>query len=266
MFYQPLQRDAQLSSLQWQQVQQQLLQRGLSSIIVQWSQYGTNDFMSTESPLLQLLQAGEPAAQPVWLGLFAAQDEFSYVRHEDERRQFVMQQLARSKMLQQQLALSLPISDDRLQGWYLPLELHDIDFQTEADTNWLKAQLLTFVSSSIKPVAISAFSNGNLDAATFAARLGSLQQQGLVLWLQDGSGAGLMSAEHRLALLGRLSCHIGVIIEAFRQPDYGGSFNAVAAKQHDISQALAGIKPCHQRAYFSLRYLLQNPALLPLQD
>ncbi len=251
---------------QWQQLVLAGKQQGLSPLIVQWSQYGADDFLREDTPLRRLLQASEADAVPLWLGLYADPGAFSQAMPPEQRRQYVQGQLAHNALLLSRLLLSLPVADTRLAGWYLPLELYDVDLQTDDAAQWLKQQLAAFVSAAGRPVAVSVFSNGSLDAETFAARLASLRQDGLVLWLQDGSGAALLPAQQRQRLLAKLDCGIGVIVEAFRQPQYAAAFSAIPASQAELSAALADLRPCHALAYFSLRYLSVSQQILPLSD
>lgn len=239
-------------------------QQQLHTLIVQWSSYGKQSFLQPDSTL-QLLLTSLPQPQPqLWLGLTADAAEFREQRSALQRKEYLQQQFAANATYLAALAQqTLPIAPT---GWYLPLEFYDIDLQSDADALWLKQQLQQLRAQTALPVAISFFSNGAVAPVLFKQRLASLQQQGLQIWLQDGGGAGLLSPALRAELLRGLDCQLGVIIEAFRQADYGSSFSARAANQAELAKAKADIAPCHPISYFSLRYLSISQQLLPLQD
>lgn len=264
VFYQPLNRDQTLSKTQWQQIGQQMQQQQLHTLIVQWSSYGEQSFLQPDSPLQQLLTSLPKPHPQLWLGLKADAAEFREKRDALQRKAYLQQQLAANATYLAALASqTLPVAPT---GWYLPLEFYDIDLQSDADAHWLKQQLQQLRAHSTLPVAISFFSNGTVAPVLFKQRLASLQQQGLQIWLQDGGGAGLLSPALRAELLHGLDCQLGVIVEAFRQADYGSSFSARAASPAELAQARADIAPCHAISYFSLRYLDVSQQWLPLRD
>lgn len=265
VIYQPLHRDDVVSPAQWQLLFNTLQQHGFSGLIVQWARYGDSDFLQPASPLQQALAAAISTDMQIWLGLYADPTAFS-AEAASNRQLTISAQLAKSALLLSQLEAALPIPAARLAGWYLPLELYDTDLQSDIQISWLKHQLAAFISEADKPVAISVFSNGQLEPAVFAQRLALLHQPGLTVWLQDGAGAGLLSSTARQQLLQRLDCRSGVIAEAFRQPQYQQAFSAEAASENTLKQSVADIKPCHPLAYFSLRYLPIAQSVLPLQD
>lgn len=268
LFYQPLNRDRHVNLAQWQQLLHDSRQQGITALVVQWSRYGEQDFLTGEQLLPQVLAQAQQQGMRLWLGLSADPDYFRQMQQPFAQRQhYFRQQLALALVQMTALAQHPLVQSERFAGWYLPFELNEQDFQTVAEADWLIAELSAFRRHTEAPVAISAYSNAQLPAALYLIQLNKLADSGLTLWLQDGGGAELQPAAAQQQLLAGLDCRIGVIIEAFRQPDYhSDQFSARKATAAELSAARQRIKPCHSLLYFSLRYMPWNPSVLPLTD
>jgi hypothetical protein len=257
VFYQPLNQDRAVTPLQWQQLFQAAASQGFNSLVVQWSRYDDVDFMAQDAHLQSMLQAAQQYHFTIWLGLGADSNYFARMQQAEPLRQrYFRLQLAHNLLLLNRLKSQLPVSQKYFAGWYLPAELNDNDFRTQAQLHWMTTELKLFKRSIAEPVAISVFSNGVLAPADYLQALQQLSDTGLQIWLQDGAGAGLISPAHRQQLLTDLPCHYAVIAEQFRQPDVTAQpFRARAAAADEAVLAQQAIKPCHAQWVFSLRYL-----------
>lgn len=266
-FYQPLNRDIVLRPADWQRLFKQAHQQGLSALVVQWTRYGEQDFMAADRQLQQVFQLALQYNIRIWVGLAADPDYFRQMEQPFEQRQHYLQRQLEINLEQlNRLHFLLGEYQPIFAGWYLPFEIHDNDLNNIEQATWLRQQLKTFAVSAGDTVAVSTFSNGNLQPESFARQLQLLADDGLTVWFQDGSGAALLGGEGRNTLLQQLDCRIGVIIEAFRQPQYGESFSARPASGKELSNATNAIRSCHPKLYFSLRYLPYSSGMLPLKD
>lgn len=266
-FYQPLNRDTILSPADWQRLFRQAHQQGLTALVIQWTRYGEQDFMMADRQLQQVLQLALQYNIRIWVGLAADPDYFHQMEQPfEQRQQYLQQQLAVNVEQLNRLHFLLGDYQSIFAGWYLPFEINDNDLNNTEQATWLRQQLNAFAAGAGAPVAVSTFSNGNLQPDSFALQLQLLVNDGLTVWFQDGSGAELLAGDGRNTLLQQLDCRIGVIIEAFRQPQYGEHFSARPASGNELHKATKAIRSCHPKLYFSLRYLPYSSGMLPLKD
>ncbi|MFJ4156794.1 DUF4434 family protein [Pseudomonas sp. NPDC089752] len=247
LFYQPLNRDADVSPAQWQQLWRATAAQGGKTLIVQWSAYGDSDFGGAQGWLANSLREARAQGLELVLGLYM--DPAYYKRIEeldgDGLSSYWKAQLGRSLSQYQQLRKDWNIE---VEGWYLPMELDDLHFRDVARREALYSRLQAFNRQLDKPLHISAFSAGKLAPRVNAAWLDQLAGLGLTVWWQDGAGTGRLPAMVRQRYEQALPCRVGVVREAFRQ--VSGSGEAFRAQ---------GTKPrltggCHVEAVFALRY------------
>lgn len=266
-FYQPLNRDTALSPADWQHLFRQASQQGLTALVVQWTRYGEQDFMAPDHQLQQVFQLALQYNIRIWVGLAADPDYFRQMDQPFEQRQkYLQRQLATNQAQLNRLHFLLGEYQPIFAGWYLPFEIHDNDLNNIEQAAWLRQQLNAFAVNAGATVAVSTFSNGNLQPESFAQQIQLFVDDGLTVWFQDGSGAALLGSKGRNTLLQQLDCRVGVIIEAFRQPQYAESFSARPASGKELRHATNAIRNCHPKLYFSLRYLPYSAGMLPLKD
>ncbi|SNY49022.1 protein of unknown function [Arsukibacterium tuosuense] len=257
VFYQPLNQDRTVSQVQWQQLFEAAANHGYRSLVVQWTRYDNVDFMAQDAQLKKVLQAAEQFNFTIWLGLNSDASYFSQMQQpEDERRRYFKLQLAHNLLQLNRLKKQMLVPAANFAGWYLPVELNDTDFSTQAQISWLAAELRLFKSSVKEAVAVSAFSNGQLSDNEYLGALQQISDTGFHIWLQDDAGVGFKSPARRQALLAQLPCRFAVISEHFRQlTTHELAFQARAASNEEIALAQRAIKGCHAQIVFSLRYL-----------
>ncbi|MEE1887226.1 DUF4434 family protein [Pseudomonas carassii] len=247
LFYQPLNRDANVTPAQWQQLWRATKAQGGKTLIVQWSAYGDSDFGGAHGWLAGSLREAQAQGLELVLGLYM--DPAYYQRLEqldgEGLNSYFKAQLGRSLTQYQQLKAdwALPVS-----GWYLPLELDDLHFRDAARRDALYTQLQAFNRQLDKPLHISAFSAGQLSPRVNGAWLDQLASLGLNVWWQDGAGTGRLAPLVRQGYEQALPCRVGIVREAFRQVSQPGQpFRAEPAQPGLIGG-------CHAEAVFALRY------------
>ncbi|WP_248920250.1 DUF4434 family protein [Pseudomonas entomophila] len=247
LFYQPLNRDANVTSAQWQHLWRATVAQGGKTLIVQWSVYGDSDFGGARGWLANSLRQARAQGLELVLGLYM--DPAYYQRLEaldgEGLTGYFKAQLGRSLSQYQQLRASweLPVS-----GWYLPLELDDLHFRDPTRRDALYTQLQAFNRQLDKPLHISAFSAGQLSPRVTGAWLDQLASLGLNVWWQDGAGTGRLAPLVREGYEQALPCRVGIVREAFRQI----SPPAHPFRAEPAQPSLRG--GCHAEAVFALRY------------
>ncbi|WDY60182.1 DUF4434 family protein [Pseudomonas sp. PSKL.D1] len=257
LFYQPLNRDAALTPVQWQQLWRATVAQGGKTLIVQWSAYGDSDFGGAQGWLANSLRQAHAQGLELVLGLYM--DPAYYTRIDeldsDGLSNYWKAQLGRSLGQYQKVreGWQLPVA-----GWYLPMELDDHHFRDASRRQALYSQLQAFNRQLDKPLHISAFSAGKLAPRVNAGWLEQLAGLGLKVWWQDGAGTGRLPALVRQGYEQALPCQVGVVREAFRQVSAPGQ----AFRAEPAAPALHG--GCHEEAVFALRYRPWARGLLPL--
>lgn len=257
LFYQPLNRDAQLTQAQWRTLWSATRAQGGKTLIVQWSAYGDSDFGGVDGWLANSLRSAHEQGLQLVLGLYMDAAYYQRIQGTDSAglSAYWKAQLGRSLTQQRTVRQhwKLPVT-----GWYLPMELDDLHFHDPLRRQALFAQLQAFNRRLDAPLHISAFSAGHLSPAANARWLEDLAGLKLQVWWQDGTGTGRLAPLVRQQYQAALPCSIGIVHEAFRQVSKDGQpFRAVSA----APQAQAG---CHPSAVFSLRYRPWAKGLLTL--
>ncbi|MDD1012633.1 DUF4434 family protein [Pseudomonas rubra] len=257
LFYQPLNRDAQLSQAQWQALWQATRAQGGKALIVQWTAYGDSDFGGARGWLANSLRLAHEQGLQLVLGLHM---DAAYYQRIDELdgtglAAYWKAQLGNSLAQQRKLRQDwqLPVA-----GWYLPMELDDLHFHSADRRQALYTQLQDFNRRLDAPLHLSAFSAGRLSPAVNARWLEQLASLKLQVWWQDGAGTARLTPLVRQSYLDALPCSIGIVNEAFRQTSAADQpFTAMPAPP-------AAGDDCHARAIFSLRYRPWAQGVLPL--
>lgn len=256
LFYQPLNRDANVTPAQWQQLWHATVAQGGKTLIVQWSAYGDSDFGGAQGWLADSLRSARAQGLQLVLGLYMDPAYYQRIDELDGEglNSYWKAQLGRSLSQYQQLrqAWQLPVD-----GWYLPMELDDDHFREPERRDALYSQLQAFNRQLDKPLHISAFSAGKLSPRVNAAWLDQLAGLGLTVWWQDGTGTGRLPALVRQGYEQALPCRVGVVREAFRQVSAPGQAFRAEPSQPKLTGG------CHAEAVFDLRYRPWARGVLP---
>ncbi|MBH3426705.1 DUF4434 family protein [Pseudomonas alkylphenolica] len=257
VFYQPLNRDAQLSQAQWRTLWKATRAQGGKTLIVQWTAYSDSEFGGADGWLAKSLRSAHEQGLQLVLGLYMDAAYYQRINEVDSAGLSAYWKVLLKRSLSQQRSVSqdwkLPVA-----GWYLPMELDDLHFQDPLRRQALFTQLQNFNHRLDAPLHISTFSAGHLSPGANAKWLEELAGLKIQVWWQDGAGTGRLPLLVREQYLAALPCAIGIVREAFRQTSREGQpFTAVAAPP-------ASDKGCHPTAVFSLRYRPWAQGLLTL--
>jgi hypothetical protein len=265
VFYQPLLRDQNLRTEQWLQILSQAQQQGMTELALQWGQHGAVTFFDPQGPSAALLKALSQLQIPLWLGLYADPDYFKQMESTKPQKQlYFKQQLVLSLQVRRHWLSLLKQQPLQLKGWYLPMELNDTDFTSASYLKWLSTELKGLSEVLDKPVAISLYFNGTVSVDNWLAAAHQLKSDKLHIWVQDGSGAALVSEVKRQEFIQQLPCAVPLIREQFRQSSKPGE--VFQARALTDAEKQAQHSSCHPVIYFELRYMPAAAGLLPLTD
>ncbi|MGE7989540.1 DUF4434 family protein [Pseudomonas sp. NPDC089554] len=256
LFYQPLNRDENITPAQWQQLWRNTVAQGGKTLIVQWSAHGDSTFGGAHGWLAESLRQARAQGLELVLGLYMDPAYYQRLEELDSAglSAYWNAQLGRSLNQYQQVRSSWNLE---VAGWYLPMELDDVHFREAERRSALYSQLQAFNRRLDKPLHISAFSAGQLAPRVNAQWLDQLAGLGLKVWWQDGVGTGRLPAMVRQGYESALPCSVGIVREAFRQVSGEGQpFHAEPA------EPTAG-SGCHAEAVFDLRYRPWARGVLP---
>ncbi|CAI8732074.1 DUF4434 domain-containing protein [Pseudomonas donghuensis] len=241
LFYQPLNRDAQLSQEQWRSRWKASAAQGGKTLIVQWSAYGDSDFGGARGWLANSLRLAHEQGLQLVLGLYMDAAYYQRIDALDGAGLAAYWKAQLGNALAQQRKVrqdwQLPVA-----GWYLPMELDDLHFHSADRRQALYTQLQAFNRRLDAPLHISAFSTGRLSPAVNARWLEQLASLNVQVWWHDGAGSGRLAPLVRQSYLDALPCSIGIVNEAFRQPRAAGQPVRAVAAQPPLRSA------CHPRA------------------
>ncbi|CAK9889047.1 MULTISPECIES: DUF4434 domain-containing protein [Pseudomonas] len=210
LFYQPLERDAQVSQAQWRTLWKASVAQGGKTLIVQWSAYGDSDFGGAQGWLANSLRLAHEQGLQLVLGLYM---DAAYSQRIDELDGIGLMaywqtqldnSLAQQRKVREQW--QLPVS-----GWYLPMTLDDGHFHSADRRQALYTQLQAFNRRLDAPLHISAFSTGRLSPAVNARWLEQLASLKLQVWWQDGAGSTRLAPLVRQGYLDALPDSIGIV-------------------------------------------------------
>ena len=248
LFFQPLNVDSSLDQQTWRGIWRDTAKAGVKVVVVQWTAHGESTFGGRDGWLANSLRLAREQGLQLVLGLYM--DPAYYQRHaqldgpglEAYWQHLLGLSLAQQRVLREQW--QLPVA-----GWYLPMELDDVQFQAAERRRTLYRQLQDFAAQLDAPLHLSAYTGAQLAPDVYAAWLYELQALGWSVGWQDGEGTGSLPKVVRRAYGRALPCEVGIIREAFRQVSADGEpFRAEPAEPRHI------YPQCHAEAVFSLGY------------
>ncbi len=267
IFYQPQVRDLNVPETNWPIIFNAVRAQGIDTLIVQWTAYGdVLDKPESQAWLKTRLEQAIAAGLKLIIGLHA--DPELFVRLEQPSKvlgdYFRKQRQLDAQRAQEWLRV---LPENKITGWYIPLEIDDRRWRDNAAFDVLNAHIQSETSllNSIgdKPVFISSFFAGNMSPQRYADMLRRLRINTSVnILLQDGRGTGKLSARERELYLHTLSnCKktviTGTVFEIFRQTQHDQQFEAQPLSPASLSEILKQQAPCGMTtAFFSLRYMI----------
>ncbi|KXF82074.1 hypothetical protein ATN88_19920 [Enterovibrio coralii] len=255
--------DKALSEVKWKANTHYLHEQGVSSAVVQWTQFGDETFGGEHGWLASRLDLWMKQS-PVWFGLYSDPEYFSAIDvPADEQRLYLDALLSKNEETLSAWTTWLDTRRERVAGLYLPFELSDYYFQTTASQHHLNHALRRFADNTTHPVAISVFINGVMPPETFAAWISSIQQTGVKVWLQNGRGTGALPKATVQRYIEALPCDVGIIDEIFHQ-ESASPFKARPMTDAEKQKAQIAAEACHPHLTFSFRYWRPMPFPLPI--
>lgn len=268
IFYQPQQRDLELSEARWPVIFNEIRAKGIDTLIVQWTAYG--DVFASEAKREWLKRRLEQAIQSgmtVIIGLNADPELFSRLEQPANVLDdyFRLQRKFDTDLAKYWLSV---LPNNQISGWYITLEIDDRRWRDAKALEVLKAHLQTEVSAlnavGDKPVYISSFFAGNMTPTLYAGMLSQLGRDTKIqILVQDGAGTEKLTAAERALYLNTLSdCNApvaqGVVYEIFKQIRHDQDFLAEPVEPKALAEILKKRAPCGQETVlFSLRYLIE---------
>lgn len=257
VFYQPQNRDSEITTEQWQQIFVDLRQAGHGELIVQWTAYDDEDFGGAEGWLARVVDTALSSEMRVWIGLYWDSDWFAALEHGGSNWGMHLNGLFWDN-LGQAVRWQGFSGHQGFSGWYLPLELPDRGLTAAATQGVLEQQLARLREALDAPLALSSYFTGFQPPQTYADWLLGLKRvAGVDIWVQDGAGVGQLSKSQRNLYLKELDCSIGIVREAFEQTSAPDEPFTAIARPPDVPPDPG----CHKSIIFSLRYL---PEGLPI--
>lgn len=254
IFYQPQSRDELISTEQWNNLLEKTHQDGYREIVIQWTQYGSTNFVAKAGFLKKVLHIAQAKKFKIWLGLYLPDDYYPVMENKNlASADYFKSAIAENRRRLSLLEIQSLVNKESFAGWYLPMELTHKYLQqhTKQGREIILATLKDLTSSVEEKIAVSYFlaKDTTLNAAFFDTTL--LNAMGLELWLQKGDGLKKHTIVNQL--IKRMDCAIGVISENFIQTsDNNVQFEA---RKNNKSTVLDDVTRCHKKLTFSLRYL-----------
>lgn len=266
VFWQPQNRDLNISDAKWQALMHDVRKTGFDTLIVQWTGYGDSfSTLEDRKKLQEKIYAAKQAGLNLILGLYMDPEFFERQKQPAAALQNYLDKLRvldikHLQLLQEELL----IEPD---GWYLSAEIDDFQWREQSARSlmlkWLKDTRVQIEKHSEQPVYISSFFVGNMTPKAYAGLLRKIQEEGLKVWVQDGSGVNKLTETQRSLYINNIFDCIdkrnnaadGIIYEVF-MADVNKQFNALPKPIDELNKLLTNESFCtSKRALFSLRYL-----------
>jgi|GEM_PF-1812095 len=255
VFYQPQNRDQDLTSAEWTDLFSALRAAGARQLVVQWTQHGEQQLAAEDEWLAPVLDAASEAGLGLWIGLHWDPDWFDKLwLPADELANYFESILAAN--LEQAEALAHWKSHEAFAGWYWPAELAESVFLEDKPAALLKQTMKALRQGLDGPIAVSSYFQASHGPQAYQGALQRWEGLGFVVWVQDG--AGLIARENGdgAPYLDALPCSIGLIEEQFKQGS-GPEETFWALPWHEAhgQRRDRSARHCQPRLLFSLRYL-----------
>ena len=256
VIYQPLSRDASVSTDQWKAFIDDVYAKGYREIVIQWSQYGNVNFWRQEGFVRAPVDYASSKGFKFWLGLYLPDDYYQHMEQGHANRDGYFEEVVKkSRHLLARLEIQDIVDNDRLLGWYIPTELTHSYMQAndKGSPSLNLAPLKQLVALNQKPTAISYFLGDKTSVQESLSDLSTLSDLGLEVWLQRGNGLNkLTSAED---VIKKMNCDFAVINENFQQTSASNTpFSA-----RPVTPSIKNKTSCHKAILFSLRYMPSSP-------
>ena len=264
IFYQPLNRDASVTSLEWRNLLQQTANSyDGNAIVVQWNQYGEEKFGGQTGWFAENLATFQKEGFALWLGLYSDPHYYTSIHTEQPQQDEYLTRYF-VKLVENYQAWQPWIRKNNALGVYIPAELSDYDFDTPMKRKTLNRHLTELKNNIHEPMMISVYLSGNITPEETLQWLTSIENTGIKVMVQDGRGTQLLNDSDWGEYKKNFSCEMTIIKEIFIQENHN-IFNAKRMSEENFL-SLVKDRGCHDIFLFSLRYVPFELNPLPLQD
>ena len=264
--YQPLNRDKPITMQEWKKLLVDIQQQRMNSLLIQWSQYGTEKFDGTNGWLAKRIEAWFAQGGTVWFGLYSDPAYFKRIHTQSLSQQadYLNHYFVELEKTYQRWKPWVTQHSASIKGFYLPLELSDYDFPTLQQRQQLTALLATQAHNYNKPLMVSLYLSATIDAPAIVQWVEQLTEAGIKVIVQDGSGTQALTEKVRQQYLSLLPSKSGIIREIFKQ----SSATPFVAQRLPYSyyQQATQQEINRDTYYFSLRYAPFSQGVLKLAD
>ncbi len=281
IFYQPWKADLSLTRSDWERRMARLHKDGLDTLYLQWLRHGETDFLNAhlkkDGPFIQvLLDAAATRGIGIYIGLFSDPEYFHSLNLSTAKLNNYLFKL-REKTFRIAVEFHARYGKHAaFQGWYLPEEVDDLNWQPAARTKLLithmhlMGQALKSLGQQ-KPVAFSSFFSGALSPGAFAQFCRQLLEgTDAFMLVQDGLGGRMdISTTRRyheslLRTAGEFD-RLCWIMELFNDELPGPAFRGKTIESKEFNERIAVVHKNFmgkRLTLFSLRYWLDGNAQL----
>jgi len=224
LFYQPLTKDA---HIQWKKKFRQMNNQNIDTLILQWSQYGTYNFLDNKEWLNTILDEASQHNIKVIIGLYADENYFKTLKNDTTDIAQYLNTL-KTKNLQQANKIFTQAAKYRsFYAWYIYDEINDLYFRSKSKQlllhNYLADLAKGLKKISQKPLYISSYFSMAMEPNDFAIMLSYLSSQQYTVLLQSGVGAQLVNLRESAIYMQAFYKHYDTpfipIVESFKIVD-----------------------------------------------
>jgi len=263
LFYQPLVKD--LKNLNWDKKFQQMKDKKIDTLILQWTQYGQYNFLQQDKWLKNILENAQKNNIKIIIGLYADENYFNTLQDDATNIEKYLNELKNKNIKQAKQIFKISKKYNSFFGWYIYDEINDTFFRSKSK-QLLLHNYLTHLASQLKnikekPLYLSGYFSMAMDPSDFAVMFSYITAQQYTVLLQSGVGAKLVnmreSSIYMDAFYKSYNADFIPIVE---------SFNIVQGKAKRISQddrcnqMKMLEKSTKQKSFslFSMRYFLED--------
>ena len=251
IIWQPWASHAQLGPAYWNQMGELIRKEGYQRVVIQWTAYGSAEFWPAHAPrwlATAMTQWHAPKLRLI-VGLYMGDEYYSKLQLGDEDvRAHMVEAATRSVAIARRLKEHPPPLP--IDGWYLPQEVDDLNWQSLARERMLRSYLtkmrdaLNRLAPAERPIPIfaSTFFSGATSPQRFARKLARLHLDTGVIWVvQGGMGTRRMTEAATAPYLKAISATLPPsgwvgLLEVFDEQSKDGEITFVPSADETIEQ------------------------------
>jgi Domain of unknown function (DUF4434) len=195
IFYQPLTKD--LSVVDWEVNFQKMNEERIDTLILQWSRYGSKNFLEEKNWLENILNKAKKYKVKVVVGLYGDENYFKTLENTSTNKKSYLEELKEINIAQAKSINEIAKNYSSFYGWYVYDEINDKAFRSHKNQEYLRDYLIELATSldsiNTKPLYLSGYFTMQMDPVDFAVMFAFITQYKYTVLLQSGIGAGLVN-------------------------------------------------------------------------